>query len=1159
MVHLNIDGREITAWEGQTILTAARENGIDIPTLCHDDRVKTYGACGLCLAETDGAKLLRTCSTAAAEGMIIRTNTLRIRESRRNTLELLLSDHAGDCRAPCMLACPAQTDCQGYAGLIANGQFREALALIKDKIPLPASIGRVCPHPCETACRRRLVEEPVSILQLKRFAADADLASGDPYRPPIQPGVNRRVAVIGGGPGGLSAAYFLRQAGHAVTVYDAMPKMGGMLRYGIPEYRLPKRVLDEEIQLLKDMGIAMIPDVRIGRGVTLEAVRNKYDAVIIAIGAWRSTKLGCPGEDLNGVIGGIDFLREPPRCEGKKIAVAGGGNTAMDACRTAIRLGAEKVTIVYRRSREEMPADKSEIEEAGEEGVLFEYLVSPAEILGENEKVTGIRLQKMRLGDPDASGRRSPVPIEGAEEMLEADLVIAAIGQGVNAEGFEALTLTRRKTILADENTFETNLPGVFAIGDATNKGAGIAIEAIGEAKHATAVIDGWLRDRFVLQNGIKKPLPYERPFVLQEEKTAADFVSRPKAAREKNILLPAGQRRETLSEIHMGYDARQAVREAGRCLECGCADYFECKLAAYAEEYHADAGQFAGEKHSGEIDASNPFFVRDPGKCILCGLCVRVCDEVMGRTALGLVGRGFDAMALPALGRPVTQSDCISCGQCVALCPTGALCEIPALRKPVPVKEKATRTVCSFCGVGCQVKLMSKGDALTRALPGGADPKILCVKGRFGFGWPHFPDRIKRLTRPWIRINGQLREASFEDAYQVFYQKWRETAARWGLDAIGAAISDQYTNEDIFAMREFARNVLKTPYVFHLGGVESGLAEVLGRDGSTTDFDNMERADVIVAVCKDIVNTHGVAAIRLKRAAENGARLILISPLVTQADEWASIKLQTNGRLGVLKRLTKTVLEMTALNRPDNRPDGWEALRGCLSGEDADDDIREAASLYTRAQHAVVLFNQPELTVDAARLLADMAVLSGHTGPARSGVIQLKENCNSQGLADLGVSPDGETCERKIMERSIRGLVVFGEEIPHIDTSGLAFLAVMDGVKTETAEKADVILPAALLAESEGTCTNTVGQVQTVRPALPPIARKSNRQILTELAGFWPEPFDGFMFVPPRPEAHTAPHLALPEADGMYARQENTHAAHSGFSRFLERKNLLR
>jgi len=725
-IKLNINGVELMGCEGQTILDVARAGGIDIPTLCHDERAEMYGACGLCVVECEGSpKLLRACSTMAADGMAIRTESRKLRENRRATLELLLSDHCGDCRPPCMLACPAQTDCQGYVGLIANGEYREALKLIKDKLPLPASIGRVCPHPCEEACRRTLVEEPISIAALKAFVGDIDL-QGDAYTADVAPETGKKVAVIGGGPGGLTAAYFLRAQGHAVTICDAMPLMGGMLRYGIPEYRLPKALLQQEIDAIAGMGVEMRNNIKLGRDVTLDELRSKYDAVVVAVGAWTSTGLRCPGEDLEGVVGGIDFLRDITQYDftGKGVAIVGGGNTAMDACRTAVRLGASNVYNIYRRTKNEMPAEAIEITEAEEEGVIFKNLTNPIEVVGEGGRVKAVRLQLMELGEPDASGRRSPVPVPGKEEVIAIDTMIIAIGQKTNMTGIEALDKTRWGTIVADENTFLTNLPGVFAVGDATNDGAGIAITAIGEAKRAAAMIDQYL-------NG--EALAYEPEFLVKSEKAEEDFADKEKCARAKMPHRSAEVRRKDFLEINLGLSEEEAKREAMRCLECGCMDYFECRLIKYANEYEVQPEKYTGKTHHRAGEDDHPFIRRNPDKCILCGLCVRVCDETVGAGAIGLVDRGFDTIVKPALDKDLRETGCVACGMCVAVCPTGALTETQMLAKQVPLKEEFVDAVCPHCEIACKVKLAKKGGLTVRALPTGKDG-LLCQKGRFGF-----------------------------------------------------------------------------------------------------------------------------------------------------------------------------------------------------------------------------------------------------------------------------------------------------------------------------------------------------------------------------------------------------------------------------------------
>ena len=667
-IKLTINGKPCAGERGETLLEIARRYGIDIPTLCHDDKLAHYGACGLCVVECEGRpKLLRACSTLADDGMVINTEGPRAVQARKIALELLMSDHDGDCVGPCKLACPAGTDCQAYVKQVALGNEREAVRIVKEKLPLPASIGHVCPHPCEKDCRRNLVDEPISIAQIKRYMSMVELDDADRWTPEPVPATGKKVGIIGGGPAGLTAAYYLALKGHDVTLTDQMPQMGGMLRYGIPQYRLPKSVVDAEIAEIAATGVHMQNGVKLGRDISFEEYRAKFDAVIIAIGAWRSTPLGCPGEGLKGVYGGIDFLRSvalgAPLELGRSVAVVGGGNTAMDACRTAVRLGAENVYVIYRRTRNEMPAAADEIEEAIEEGVTFKFLTNPAEIIGA-DGVSQIKLQVMELGAPDASGRRSPVPVEGVFETLDVDSVIVAIGQKVDVAGFD-VELNRRGIIAADEQTFATSLEGVFAVGDATNSGADIAIAAIGEANKAADVVDSYLSGAVV---------PYRKPFVSKRTVTAADYSDRERKPRVRAQNRPAAERRGDFEPVNAGFTPEQARAEAARCLECGCHDYKDCALIRYANRYDIHPERFAGAKRKHGSETELVAIERDSGKCILCGLCVRVCDEIVGKGLLGLVGRGFGTVIKPEFRDSAAVQACATCRKCAELCPTGAL-----------------------------------------------------------------------------------------------------------------------------------------------------------------------------------------------------------------------------------------------------------------------------------------------------------------------------------------------------------------------------------------------------------------------------------------------------------------------------------------------------
>lgn len=713
MLNLTINGKNITVEEGTTILQAAKDNGIYIPTLCYDDAVKVYGACGLCVVEAEGIpKLLRSCSAKCSEGMVVNTESKRVVQSRKIAMELLMSAHDGDCVAPCQLNCPARTDCQGYVGLIANGEYEAALKLIKNKVSLPASIGRVCPHPCETACRRGKVDEAINIAQLKAFAADMDLNS-DSYLPEKNAPTGKKIAIIGGGPAGLTAAYRLAISGHEVTVYDMMEKMGGMLRYGIPQYRLPKEVLDNEIAIIEKLGVKMINGVKLGKDFTVASLKAQNDAVIVAVGAWKSSSMRTPGEELDGIYGGIDFLRAVALKQeiniGDKVVICGGGNTAMDACRTAVRLGAKEVYCVYRRTRNEMPAEDIEITEAEEEGVQFKFLTNPISFNGKDGKVKSVTLQLMELGEPDASGRRRPVAIEGKTEELDVDSVIVAIGQKLVNEDVSELKLTDRGNIEADIDTFKTNIEGVFAIGDATNRGASIAIEAIGEANRCALSIDAYL-------NG--EDIETRVPYISRRDEELIDFQSKEKCPARKPQVLPAAERKNNFDEVCLGYTEEDAKAEASRCLECGCKEYYKCKLLSVAQRYDIHPERFKGEMPQKYTADSNEFIERNSAKCILCGLCVRSCKEVMNISAIGLLGRGFKTEVAPAFNLPLDQTKCTNCGLCVELCPTGALTEKSALKKQVPLKEEYSKETVTIDGEKAEVLVSRYDGKIIRVIP---------------------------------------------------------------------------------------------------------------------------------------------------------------------------------------------------------------------------------------------------------------------------------------------------------------------------------------------------------------------------------------------------------------------------------------------------------
>ncbi len=483
--------------------------------------------------------------------------------------------------APCKATCPAHISVQGYVALVAEGKYKEALELIKEENPLPAICGRVCHHPCESACTRGEVDEPVAIDFIKRFVADLDLRSDTRYIPETKEKKEEMVAIIGSGPAGLSCAYYLAIEGYQVTIYEKLPVAGGMLAVGIPEYRLPRDIIQAEIQVIQDMGVKLQTGVDVGKDVSVDQLRNEgFKAIFLGIGAQECKALGIEGEDLEGVYPGVDFLRDVNLGKkislGDRVAVIGGGNVAMDAVRTARRTGSKEAFVLYRRSFEEMPANVEEIEECEEEGIEINTLVNPKRIIGENGKVKAIECLKMELGEPDESGRRRPVPIEGSEFTLEVDAVIPAIGQESDWSclGPEcACTLSDWGTMNVDPLALQTEDPDIFAGGDAVT-GPKTVIEAIEAGKQAAVSID-----RFIQGIDLHKDREKEWAAVQDLRTEGYDRIPRTQMPR-----LEPSERVESFGEVQLGFNETQAVAEAKRCLACGiCSECYQCVDACLA------------------------------------------------------------------------------------------------------------------------------------------------------------------------------------------------------------------------------------------------------------------------------------------------------------------------------------------------------------------------------------------------------------------------------------------------------------------------------------------------------------------------------------------------------------------------------------------------
>ncbi len=482
-------------------------------------------------------------------------------------------------RAPCVAACPAHINAQGYVQLITQGKYKEAVELIYKNLPLPGVLGRVCPHPCEKVCRRGEKDEPISICKLKRFAAD-QVDYGDLKIPEITP-KEEKVAVVGSGPAGLSAAYYLALQGYKVSIFEAGPVLGGWLRVGIPEYRLPRDVLDKEINHILNLGVEAKTNTAFGKDVTYQDLKDQgYKAFFMGVGCQKGAKLAIAGEDAEGVIQGVDFLRDAALGKApmdiKNAVVIGGGNVAIDAARTLGRLGAQ-VNILYRRSRLEMPAFGEEVDAAIHEGAKIQFLTAPVEVVTNGAKVTGIKCIKMELGPADESGRRRPVPVAGSEFVVNCDTIVPAIGQVIDPDFWsaaEGVERTRRNTIGYDAVTFQTAVPGVFAGGDA-GTGPATVVEAVAAGREAAESITRYLQGMDVAEG---------RPHKYAENPQYPPIPEMRLEARAKNPEIPASAR-TGFQEVELAFAENEALREAQRCLNCGvCSECMECVKACPAE-----------------------------------------------------------------------------------------------------------------------------------------------------------------------------------------------------------------------------------------------------------------------------------------------------------------------------------------------------------------------------------------------------------------------------------------------------------------------------------------------------------------------------------------------------------------------------------------------
>ncbi|MFA7360647.1 MAG: molybdopterin-dependent oxidoreductase, partial [Candidatus Kapaibacterium sp.] len=799
-----------------------------------------------------------------------------------------------------------------------------------------------------------------------------------------------------------------------------------------------------------------------------------------------------------GVYSGIDFLRNMELTgqkydfSGKKVAVIGGGNTAMDCCRTALRCGASKVYIIYRRTEKEMPANPIEIHESKLEGVEYMFLTAPAKVNVNGEgKLNSLSCYKMELGEPDASGRRRPIKVDGSEFNVELDIILAAIGQktdvnfidDINNNSDEKLVVNKWGDIDADKKTLQTSIKTVFACGDGVT-GPATLIEAIAQGRKAA-------KSCHQLLSGL--PITGEKyEFISKrdnfEKQIQDDYIGKygEQLREEMPTLDPA--KRSNFYEVELGYSHDAAHEETKRCLECGCAEYYTCDLKKYSTDYEAAQNRFDGEFKKYDVDFRHPFIEIDNNKCILCSRCIRICKDVVGANALGLVNRGFESYVAPSLGESLLDTDCESCGMCISTCPTGAITENFKF-KLGPLELDSFETICNYCSVGCAIRIHHKNGFVMKVT--GASGEInkdenICRFPKFGY---RYLNDGKRITKPLFKVNGKFEETTFDNAFDIIKKKIESVKPDENAFFAGARL----TNEELFLVRKLSTTV-KSDNIssFHYLNRGEGYVNI---SDANVPFSQITDAGKIYLLGSEINYENPVVGYMVNNAStQKGVKISVITDkefdrTLNKADNVLNVKSYFYFIKAVNQYILSNGLENSVFI--NDRVKGFDEYRKNIlsqdfnklikqSGVTSEKQLIEFIEEFNNEPNAILIFAEKNVSSETAKEIFNLMLITGKLGKTSSGLISLKEKNNSQGLFDMGFNNVNVTSE---LLNNVKNLFIFGEDplgcaynkdeiISTLNKSD--FKVVQDFFITDTALLADLILPASYPFEIGGSYSNT-------------------------------------------------------------------------------------